>query len=287
MQIHKLFFVKILLVVSICTSFAEQKKEPLDLSATLLEHISDGHEWHPLPFLKPIHLSPLSTGSVQIPFTQHILMMLIILIILFGVFIPAFSSRKILPGKTANILEPVIFFVRDSLVYPAMGREAGEKLLPFFLTLFFFILFSNLLGLIPAFSTVTGNFSITVALACIVFSVIFVHGFSKCGFIGFFKNMIPKGIPLPIGIFVFFLELFGLLIKNSVLAVRLFANMIAGHLVIGSLLVLIFIIHPLAAFVSVPMAVAISLLEVLVAFIQAMVFTMLSAIFIGMASSHH
>jgi F-type H+-transporting ATPase subunit a len=120
-----------------------------------------------------------------------------------------------------------------------------------------------------------------------VFSVIFVHGFSKCGFIGFFKNMIPKGIPLPIGIFVFFLELFGLLIKNSVLAVRLFANMIAGHLVIGSLLVLIFIIHPLAAFVSVPMAVAISLLEVLVAFIQAMVFTMLSAIFIGMASSHH
>ncbi len=262
-------------------------KESPDISSTLMKHVTDANEWHPLPFLNPIHLATINSGHIKIPFTQHILMMLIVTTILFFVFIPAFSSRKIIPGKTGSMLEPIVFFVRDSLVYPAMGKELGEKWLPFFLTLFFFILFSNFLGLIPAFGTLTGNLSITIALACIILPSIFIQGIAKCGFIGFFKNMVPKGLPFPIAIFVFFLEFASLFIKNGVLAIRLFANMIAGHLVIGSLLLLIFIIHPLAAFVSVPMAVMIDLMEVLVAFIQAMVFTMLSAIFISLASSHH
>lgn len=284
---NRLRFIIALVAITMCGSFAEQQKVAPDIASTLMEHVTDGNVWHPLPFLKPIHLTSFGTGSVHIPFTQHILMMLIVVTLLFGVFIPAFSTKRILPGKTGSILEPVIFFVRDSLVYPAMGKELGEKWLPFFLTLFFFILFSNFLGLIPAFGTLTGNLSITIALAGIILPCIFIQGIAKCGFLGFFKNMVPEGIPLPIAIFVFLLELSSLFIKNGVLAIRLFANMIAGHMVIGSLLILIFIVHPLAVLVSVPMAVAINLLEVLVAIIQAMVFTMLSAIFIGMASSHH
>ena len=99
--------------------------------------------------------------------------------------------------------------------------------------------------------------------------------------------MVPAGLPLPIGIFLILIEIPGLFIKCSVLAIRLFANMIAGHFVILSLLLLIFIIHPAASVISVPLALFINLLELLVAVIQALVFTILSAIFISMFSSHH
>jgi F-type H+-transporting ATPase subunit a len=266
---------------------AEPQKESPDVAATLMKHVTDASEWDPLPFLHPIHLATISSGNIKIPFTKHILMMLIVSTLLLFVFIPAFSAKKVIPGKTGSMLEPIVFFVKDSLVYPAMGKEMGEKWLPFFLSLFFFILFSNFLGLIPAFGTLTGNLSITIALACIILPSIFIQGIAKCGFIHFFTNMVPKGLPLPMAVFVFLLEFASLFIKSGVLAIRLFANMIAGHLIISSLLLLIFIIHPLTAIASVPMAVMIDLLEVLVAFIQAMVFTMLSAIFIGLASSHH
>jgi F-type H+-transporting ATPase subunit a len=143
------------------------------------------------------------------------------------------------------------------------------------------------MGLVPLFGVSTGNLSVTAALALMVLIGIVVQGMQSNGFIGFFKNMVPEGIPLPIGIFILLIEIPGLFIKCAVLAIRLFANMIAGHIVILSLILLIFIIHPLASMVSVPLALFINLLELLVAVIQALVFTVLSAIFISMSSSHH
>jgi F-type H+-transporting ATPase subunit a len=280
-----LFFVLFTLISTV--AFAEQKKAEPDVSTVLMEHVTDAKEWHPLPFFKPIHLSSVSSGTFKIPFTRHILMMLIVLVLLFFTFIPAFSTKRILPNKGGHILEPIVLFVRDVLVYPGLGKELGEKWLPFFLTTFFFILFANLLGIIPAFSTLTGNLSITIALAGLILPSIFIQGMGRLGFVGFFKNMVPDGLPWPFAIFILVIEFAELFIKSAVLAIRLFANMIAGHLIIGSLLIMMFIVHPLAGIVTVPMAVFIDLLEVLVAVIQAVVFTMLSAIFIGMASRHH
>jgi len=257
-----------------------------DAGEQLMHHILDGHSWQPIPAVTPIPLHNITIGPVTIPITRHVIMLLINALLLIVVFTTAFGKKRIVPSGIASALEPLVFFVRDDLVYAAMGKELGEKWLTFFYTLFFFILTSNLIGMIPFFSTATGNLSITGALALMIFIAIIVTGMRKNGFIGFFKNMVPPGLPLPIGIFVFMIELPGLIIRSGVLAIRLFANMIAGHFVIYSLLLLIFLIHPFVSVISVPMAVFIDLLEVLVAIIQAIVFTTLSALFISMAVSH-
>ena len=258
-----------------------------DVGATLLHHIMDSHEWQPLPFFGPLHLHDLTIGPVTIPVTQYVIMLLINAAVLIAVFTGVFHRVRTVPSKAGMLLEPLLFFVRDSLVYPAMGEETGKKWLSFLYTLFFFVLCANFLGMIPLFRTITGNMSVNIALAVMVFLIIIIHGFMKLGFPGFFTAMIPEGVPGPIAVFLLIIEVANLFIRSGVLAIRLFANMIAGHMVISSLLLLIFLIHPLVAAVSVPMALFIYLLEVLVAIIQAVVFTMLSAVFIKMASAHH
>lgn len=262
-------------------------KSSPDLSDMLMHHVSDQKEWSILPAVPPIPIHDLKIGSLTIPVTMHVVMLVIAATILLSVFCPAFSNNKTSPGKLGLAIEPVVLFVRDALIYPVMGEELGKKWLPFFLTLFFFLLTSNIMGLIPLFGTSTGNLSVTAALALMILFAIIAQGVQSNGVVGFFKNMIPAGLPLPIGIFLLMIEIPGLFIKCSVLAIRLFANMIAGHFVILSLLLLIFIIHPLASVISVPLALFINLLELLVAIIQALVFTILSAIFISMSSSHH
>ncbi len=265
---------------------APSKSSP-DISDMLMHHVSDQKEWSILPAVPPIPIHDLKIGSLTIPVTMHVIMLVIATAILTIVFCMAFSGNRTCPGKLGLAIEPIVLFIRDSLIYPVMGEELGQKWLPFFLTLFFFLLTSNLMGLIPLFGASTGNLSVTAALALMVLIGIVVQGMQSNGFIGFFKNMVPEGIPLPIGIFILLIEIPGLFIKCAVLAIRLFANMIAGHIVILSLILLIFIIHPLASMVSVPLALFINLLELLVAVIQALVFTVLSAIFISMSSSHH
>lgn len=258
-----------------------------DAGQTLMHHVMDGHQWQPVPLLGSITLHDITIGPLTIPVTRHVMMLLINAFLLVTLFTAAFRKKRILPSGFASALEPVVFFVRDALVFPTMGEEMGKKWLPFFYTLFFFILTANLLGMIPLFSTATGNISITGALAVMVFVTVLAVGMRKHGFLGFFTNMMPSGLPLPIGIVMLFIEIPSLIIRNAVLAVRLFANMLAGHFVIYSLLMLIFLIHPLVSIVSVPMALFINLLEVLVAIIQAVVFTMLSSIFISSAVTHH
>jgi len=282
MNRYVLFFVVFFLVNT--TLFAQESEEAAE---ALMHHVTDNRVWQPIPVLPGISLPQVSIGGVAIPLTQHVLMLWIVALFMIITMIAAFRKRHLVPTRLGSVIEPLVFFVRDSLVYPAMGPELGARWLPFFITLFFFLLLSNLLGLVPLFPTVTGNLSVTAALAVMIFLGVVIEGMKRNGFIGFFKNMIPEGIPAVISIFLLGIEILGLFIRNAVLAIRLFANMIAGHFVIVSLLLLIIIVNPFAGVVSVPLALFIDLLEVLVAIIQAVVFTTLSALFIGMACEHH
>ncbi|MDO5576556.1 MAG: F0F1 ATP synthase subunit A [Fibrobacter sp.] len=253
----------------------------------ILGHVTDGNEWQILPLVKPVELHSLNFGLFSIPVTRHVVMLLIVSLVLITVMVLSFRKVRIVPSKMACCIEPVLFFVRDSLVYPSLGKENGEKLLPFFYTLFFFLLTSNILGMIPMFSSAMGNLSITLALAIIVFMLVVYFGMKKHGFLGYFRSMIPSGIPKIFAGFFLALELVSLFIRNGVLAIRLFANMVAGHIIIFALLIVMFIVGPMFCVVSVPLALFVNLLEVLVAVIQAVVFTLLSAIFIGMSFSKH
>ena len=173
--------------------------------------------------------------------------------------------------------------MRDEIAKITIGK-GYEKFLPYLLTVFFFILTCNFLGLIPGSATATSNISVTVTLAVISFIVIQVGGMMKNGAWGYFKGLIPHGIPSWLLIIMVPVELLGLFTKPFALAIRLFANMTAGHIVIGALLGLIFILKTYFVIpVSISFALFIYLLEILVALIQAYIFTMLSSLFIGMA----
>lgn len=258
-----------------------------DIGARILEHVSDGNTWSPLPAVPEIKLGVLNFFGIKIPFTRHVAMLFISAVILSVLGVSAGSSSGIIPTGVAAFLEPVVLFLRDSVLIPMFGENESLKWLSFFSSLFFFVLITNGIGLIPFFSTATSNINITLGLASMIFFLTLYAGFRRFGLLHFFTNMCPHGVPKIIGVFIVFIETVGLLIKNFVLAIRLFANMLAGHFVIISLLALIFIIHPLAFLVSVPLAVFITILEVLVVLIQAFVFTLLSVIFISSAVSEH
>ncbi|MDP3441315.1 MAG: F0F1 ATP synthase subunit A, partial [Ignavibacteria bacterium] len=156
--------------------------------------------------------------------------------------------------------------------------------LPYLLTAFFFILTCNFLGLLPYGSTATGNIAVTATLATLSFIVIQLGGIKHNGFFGYFKGLLPHGLPAWLIPIMLVVELLGLFTKPFALAIRLFANMTAGHIVILALLGLIFILNTYVVIpVSIAFALFIYLLEILVALIQAYIFTMLSSLFIGMA----
>lgn len=207
--------------------------------------------------------------------------------LVFGAFAITFRKPSLQPGKTAIALESLVVFVRDDIVYPIMGEERGKKWVPFFSTLFLFILMVNFLGLIPSFKAATGNISVTTALALPIFILIFAVGFLRLGFVTFFKNFYPEGTFLPLGLFIALVEFIGVFIKSSVLSIRIFANMLGGHMSILTFIMLIFIISPFCTFFSVPIALFTYIIEVLVALIQAIVFVLLGCVYIAQASSVH
>lgn len=210
------------------------------------------------------------------------------------------EGGKSVVGRLHNLLEAFVQYIRDEVVRPIIGEEDEDKFLPFLLTVFFFIFAANLLGMIPFMGTITGDLHITGVLAVCTFVLGTYWGIRKMGVAGFFANFIPHidlhpiiGWPLKAMIFV--IEIFGVLIKHAVLAIRLFANMVAGHLVLlGIALVLVnvaetasFNTWAFGAFFGVLGSAVFSCLELLVAALQAYVFTMLSAIFISMSVHHH
>ena len=221
--------------------------------------------------------------GIDFSITKHVLMMWIAAALVVFVFRYAFREQRIIPSGVANLLEAMIVFLRDEVVLPNMGEE-GRHYLPYLLTVFFFVLFCNLLGLIPFAATATGNVSVTAALAIMSLIMIQVAGIREHGTKHHLQNLIPHGIPvwlLPIMIPV---EIMGQFTKPFALCIRLFANMTAGHIVILSFLSMIFILKSLwVSPISVFFALFISLLELFVAFLQAYIFTMLTSLFIGMS----
>lgn len=227
----------------------------------------------------------LVLGGLVLPITKHVLMMWIASAVLL-LSLPFFARKwPLVPSGSRNLIETFVVFVRDEIVLPNTGEE-GRPYLPYFLTLFFFILVVNLLGMIPEAATATGNISVTAGLALCTFGLINVAGIREHGFVQHFKNFIPHGLPVWLVPLMLPLELIGLVTKSFALCIRLFANMIAGHIVILAFLSMIFMFGTIfVAPASVAAAAGLGLLEVFVAFLQAYIFTLLSSIFVG-ASLH-
>jgi F-type H+-transporting ATPase subunit a len=197
------------------------------------------------------------------------------------------------PKGFAAGLEAVILYLRNEIYVPVLGGHGGEPFVPFVLTLFFFILFCNLFGLIPYGSTPTGNVAVTATLAIITFLVIEVSGMRALGK-GYLGTIIywPHDMPLvmkaPLTLVMTPVEIVGKFTKPFALTIRLFANMIAGHVIILALIGLIFMFGWILAPLPILMALGIMLLEILVAFIQAFIFSLLAAVFIGqIRAAHH
>lgn len=242
----------------------------------LLEHIYD-HTVIELPW-KPF--------GIDISITKLTLMEWVaagLVIVIFGTLASRLSKQQ-RRGRFLNFWEPWVLYVRDEMVYPIMGPETGRKYIPLFLTQFFFIFFCNMLGLIPGLATATGNLAVCGTLAIITMLTIFFMGMIEQGPITFWKHQVPSGMPWPIIPLLWPIEVIGIFIKSFALTIRLFANMVAGHIVILAFLGMIFIFHSyFVALPSVAFALFIYVLEILVALLQAFIFTLLSIIFINMA----
>jgi len=227
-------------------------------------------------------------GKLDMTPSKHVVMLLLAALLLTLLLLAAVRRRGLVPRGLYNFFELLVAFVRDIAV-SNIGKRDADRFLPYLCTAFFFILFMNLLGLVPWMATATANLSVTVALALFTFFVTQYAQIKAQGIGGFLAHLtggVPKSLAWlwPIMIPV---EILGLFTKPFALTVRLFANMVAGHFVILALLGLIFAISVFVAPVSVALALAIFLLELFVAFVQAYIFTMLSALFIGAGLAHH
>lgn len=221
--------------------------------------------------------------------TRNVASMWMGMILLLVIFISVSSSYKKRNGKAPrglqSFLEPVILFVRDDVAIPNIGVK-HHKFMSLLLTLFFFILINNLLGLVPFFPgsyNLTGNIAVTLSLSAIVLVVINFSGNKY-----YWKHIFMPEIPLWLYIIMVPVELIGVISKPFALMIRLFANITAGHIIVLSLISLIFIFKSLAISpASVVFVVFMDTIELLVAFLQAYIFTMLSAMFIGIAVQEH
>jgi len=248
-------------------------------AAILMHHVTDQAGYQPF-------------GMFGLPFavySKHLYFLVVaMLLVIVAARLAIASYKHGEPKGVGSVIETMVVYVRDEIAIKNIGHD-GEKFTPLLLSFFFFILFAALFGLVPFTGTATGNLSVTMALALISFAAQMYAGVSKYGVAGHFKNLIPHGLPAPLLIVMIPIEIMGMFTKPFALMIRLFANMLAGHMMIAALLMLV----PLCAAISqslgivmIPislgMALFIMCLEVLVAFIQAYVFTLFSAIFIGM-----
>jgi F-type H+-transporting ATPase subunit a len=204
-------------------------------------------------------------------------------------------------GPFWNFFEVLLVFIRDEVARPAIGKHDADKFTPFLWNLFFFLLFCNLLGILPWAGSAMSSIMVTAAMAGIAFCTVVGVGVINYGMAGFFKNLVPHmdlDLPKPVAmllvVVIFFIELASLLIRHVVLAIRLMANMFAGHLVLAVFVGFVavaanaFLVAQLGiSAVSIAASAALTLLELFAAFLQAYIFTFLSALFIGMAAHPH
>ena len=236
------------------------------------------------------HASVLNAKPLDFSITKNVFSMLMSVVFIFLIFGSTARSYKksLVPKGIAGFIEPLVLFVRDDIVRPNLGEDRYKKYLPYLLTLFFFIWVNNLIGLIPFFpfsANLTGNIAVTLALAFITF---LVTNFSANG--GYWKHIFMPPVPVWLWPILVPVEIVGVLSKPFSLMIRLFANITAGHIIILSLTSLIFLFETLAvAPVSVLFVLFMNFIELLVAALQAYIFTLLTALFIGLASpaEHH
>jgi len=295
--------------------------EGFNAGETIIEHVANSALDHPL-----IHLPTI--GGIDLSVTKHVLMLWLVASFVFIVatlLVRAYLRQdRLIPSGLMNGLEAVVEFVRDSIVLPNVGKKWVNTWTPLILTFFLFILCANIVGLIPIFevaglldrfvlhtdaesflnqvlhggTTATANYNVTAALATITFGSIIVAGTLAHGFIKHWQNLVPKGLNPAIYVLLIPIEILGMFVRPFALTMRLAANMTGGHIAILAILSFVFLFTEMFAspfagigvgvVLSVPMAVAISGLEIIVVLVQAYVFTLLSAVFIGMAiHAHH
>jgi F-type H+-transporting ATPase subunit a len=282
--------------------------QEVDIGEIVLHHTADaysidfyplGHlSWHRWP---DVHLGSL---AVNLTPTKHVVFLALAAFLVFltmklaGWALARQRAGERAPRGFAAAMEGLVLFVRDEIAIANIGHD-GAKFAPLIMTLFFFILYSNLLGLLPWGASPTGNLAVTGALALLVFLVIEIGGFLKLGPKGYLRTIFPKveglggtgGAVMAVAMAP--IEVLGKLVKPFALAVRLFGNMTAGHFVILSLFGIMFLFGRLGAWsygiagVTVLLVVGIMLLELFVAFLQAYVFALLSAVFIGLMQHEH
>lgn len=278
----------------------------------IAQHVSDGDSFH-IPVvlweMLPVGLRGAQSHPGQVPLpaiggfqlTRFMVLEAAAGLLMAAIFVPlARRMRKGGPPKGIvwNLLESMLVFIRDRVARPAIGHQA-DRFLPFLWTTFFFILFCNLLGLVPWAGSPTGALAVTGALAAMTFGMVLAAGVVAHGLKGYFAHLIPHmeipaGIALVLKPSMLAVELLGLAIRHIVLAMRLLANMFAGHMVLAVIISFIAGAAKTALWLwlgvsvaSIVGAAALSVLELFVAFLQAYIFTFLSAIFIGMSVHGH
>jgi F-type H+-transporting ATPase subunit a len=270
-------------------------------SANPLEHVLDHPTlevpWFNVPSMtKEIELPPI----LGLQLTRFMVMELVAGLLMLLVLIPVvrhIARNPVSRGWFTNMFEAMLLFIRDDVARPSIGGHGADRFLPYLWTVFFFVLFNNLLGMIPGGASATGNVNVTAALAIMTFVIVVSAGMREMGVAGFWIGIVPhmdvpKAMkPLLWGL-MFVIEVAGLMIRHVVLAIRLFANMFAGHVVLSVILGFILMAYMSWAFwvvmpASIVGVILLSLLELFVAFLQAYIFTFLSAIFIGSALHPH
>ncbi len=283
-----------------------QGAEQVDI---ITPHITDAHEieipWPTWPVMhKVVELprwQPFTLpviGEVDMSPTKHVIWMLIAAftvgaLLIFAANAQGRQTRAVGHSKGfAGGIEAMVLYIRNEVIIPNVGHH-GNGFVPFLLTLFFFILFCNLWGIFPWGSTATGNVSVTATLAIITFFVVEAAGMRAQG-IGYLNTIFywNKDLNIVLRVLLFLIlspiEFIGKLTKPFALTIRLFANMTAGHIVVLALIGMIFAFKSIASGAPFLMAVAINMLELFVAFLQAFIFTLLSSVFIGqIREAHH
>jgi F-type H+-transporting ATPase subunit a len=260
------------------------------------------HELHgkimiPQPFGKLRNNYQPESGFAISKFMILEVVVALALVVIFKLLSSRLKDGRVPKGRLWNLFETFLLFIRDGIARPAIGHHDADRFVPLLWTIFMFVLGCNLLGMLPWLGSPTASFSVTAALALVTFATVVIAGSKQFGFIGFLKNQVPHMdlpilLKIPVLLILFPIELLGLLIKHAVLAFRLLANMVAGHMVLLGILGLATAVAASASFpyiatASVIGSTLLSCLELFVAFLQAYVFTFLSALFIGAAVHHH
>jgi len=294
--------------------------EKFDAGETIIHHVANSPIDEPL-----IHLPTIF--GIDMSVTKHVFMLWLVaallLVVVTWLVRRYLKQERLVPSGAMNGLEAIVEFVRDEITLPNVGKKWVNTWTPLILTFFLFILTANGIGLVPIFdllglldhyvlhtgehsfikevmhggTTATANFNVTAALATVTFTAIIIAGTLAHGFIKHWINLVPPGLAWPIYILLIPIEVMGMFVRPFALTMRLAANMTGGHIAILAILSFVFLFTEMfsravagigvGVFVSVPLAVGISLLEVIVVLVQAYVFTLLTAVFIGMAIHVH